>query len=104
MLMQATTSPSVGRKVPAQQLRQLHEVSNNLGTFFVLFGDVYSAKPKSLHDGFSVAHVPAVQNLADVRAMDAMTVCKCSLAPLAFKRRFQQNKRVVVIKHARLPA
>jgi len=70
-----------------------------------LFGDVYSAKPERLYYGVGVTHgVPAVQNLTDVSAMDAVTVCKCSMTPITFKCRFQQNKCVVVVKYMCGPA
>jgi hypothetical protein len=70
-----------------------------------LFDDVYFPKPERLHDRVGVAHVLlVVQNHTDVTAMHANTICECSLTPLTFKRRFQQNKCIVVIEHVRLPA
>jgi hypothetical protein len=70
-----------------------------------LFDDVYFPKPESVYDGVGVTHVlPAVQNHTDVTAMHTNTVCECSLTPLTFKGRFQQDKRVVVIEYVRLPA
>jgi hypothetical protein len=70
-----------------------------------LFDDVYFPKSERLHDRVGVAHVLlVVQNHTDVTAMHANTICECSLTPLTFKRRFQQNKCIVVIEHVRLPA
>jgi hypothetical protein len=70
-----------------------------------LFDDVYFPKPESLYDSVGVTHVlPAVQNHTDVTAMHANAICECSLTPLTFKGRFQQNKRVVVIEYVRLLA
>lgn len=91
MPTQAGEGPSMGPKGSrAANSGKPHTVKSNPGRFAApLFGDVYSPKPESPYDGFGVAHVSAVQNLTYVRAMDAMTVCKCRLAPLTFKRRFQ---------------
>lgn len=79
-------------------------MAGNYSIVSVLFDDVYSPKPKSLYYGVGMTHLPAVQNLTDVSAMDPMTIRKCSLTSLTFKCHFEQNKRVVVIKYARSPA